>query len=612
MASIKTIIEIRNRYANKKSPIIHKKTHSEEQIKENKNSYPFLNIVSDSKGICLSEVQMDLISITEISSVEELLEYINNCRQIDYTDMELEYIKGLDLESSKREVFRKYQDSLLSIYEYAKDKMSFIRKKVENLGIPAVSVNEVSSLFSEGKSSEALGIIINRENIPIFKIREKFFSKIVLDRDDVKSSSYEEISNLGKNLKDFDCITISCENYDSIINGSHFDPYHLERQLEFCRKHNLQAAYDSIINAEMLSELDRNYDSSDVKELLSECIKKSLDYLNIYNKKNKVNKDESTKPVIKSIYIINGYDPSTIKGITMEELADLCRYARNNKKSGIDFVYNEENIEDSKQRKIKLETIVKINQMCPGLIDCCGIGISITPEVTPQVIREIFNDLKEFSDKTGMKISITKFDSFMPPQAIVEMKKEGYKESEIRKYARDSKKEQLEEIAKLSSECNIEFNNITYSNATDIMDRKKTKINAKRVRNGLSKLETVYGGTFDNSFEKATKQDDKEEIQSFGHVSPIIREDSSFKISENDGIIEAKGENISNELTDMMNDRPPLTVENQYKKSEAKVYKKTPPTNSTPKTTSGGFANSPQLLIVIILSLLAIIAMIFS
>lgn len=62
----------------------------------------FLDIDAPEKTIYLGQTQIDLIEITELSSPEELANYVENCAQFVYTPQEIDKLKASFPESKKK------------------------------------------------------------------------------------------------------------------------------------------------------------------------------------------------------------------------------------------------------------------------------------------------------------------------------------------------------------------------------------------------------------------------------------------------------------------------------------------------------------------------------
>ena len=68
-----------------------------------------LNIESPIIGGYFSSEQIDLLSIIQCKSIDELNIFIANCDQINHVKGIFESISGLDLDTAKRKVFKSYR-----------------------------------------------------------------------------------------------------------------------------------------------------------------------------------------------------------------------------------------------------------------------------------------------------------------------------------------------------------------------------------------------------------------------------------------------------------------------------------------------------------------------
>ena len=84
------------------------------------NNYS-LNVDSPIMGGYFSSEQIDLLSIVQCQSLEELMDFVVNCDQINHVNCILESIDGLDLEAAKRKIFQSYQDTMVYHDQSLKD-----------------------------------------------------------------------------------------------------------------------------------------------------------------------------------------------------------------------------------------------------------------------------------------------------------------------------------------------------------------------------------------------------------------------------------------------------------------------------------------------------------
>lgn len=157
-----------------------------------------LDIDSPIKGIYLGTSQIDLMAITEVSSTNELLEFIANCAQIKYSEIQLQELYKMKLEQAKRKVFADYRNSLVGPADLEKDPNVNLRRKIKSLGLSDEVAEEVITLYKAGKSEQAINYITTRLNLDYGTILSQNFKRYTFDYDDIKCSSYEEIAALAK------------------------------------------------------------------------------------------------------------------------------------------------------------------------------------------------------------------------------------------------------------------------------------------------------------------------------------------------------------------------------------------------------------------------------
>ena len=71
-----------------------------------------LDLKTKINGIYLSAETIDLMSIIQCSTIEELKDFIQNCEQIDSNQVDL---RQENLEELKKQIYKQYQDDLISI-----------------------------------------------------------------------------------------------------------------------------------------------------------------------------------------------------------------------------------------------------------------------------------------------------------------------------------------------------------------------------------------------------------------------------------------------------------------------------------------------------------------
>ena len=144
-----------------------------------------LNIESPITGGYFSSEQIDLLSIIQCKSIDELNIFIANCDQINHVNGIFESINGLDLEAAKRSIFKSYQDTMVKHDE----------------GLEASRKNRFNYLGIT--SEEELMSVIDKthpRSEEILSLNHHFISE---EWDQTKSTSYEEMEILNSQLSSF-------------------------------------------------------------------------------------------------------------------------------------------------------------------------------------------------------------------------------------------------------------------------------------------------------------------------------------------------------------------------------------------------------------------------
>lgn len=355
-----------------------------------------LQLNTSKNGIYLSQQQIDLLMITELKSKEELKNYVENiCGQFPNMTVEdivsnYRSIQTLDeLEEAKKELYKKYQDSLISYLDNAKmNSIEQAKVKLEKFGITAQEQDACLSFISQGKIEDAYKYLQQRHGVGFITQFNRYMKD---DFENVKSVSYEEIkslSNLISNDPSIDTIIIATGKFDNTIyqssNGKVFDPYLTEKALYYCMSHNKHMRYHALFDQSHVDNLLRQGKGlKDHDKILAEMksfVKKSIDFIEENNKqladgskvintveifnelveKNKSNKDSSYDMVWEKNF-----------GITIDEIISCFDDIK--KPVGVEFMYNETTLTESSQKRDKLEKVLfEIDKLKPNLIDSFG------------------------------------------------------------------------------------------------------------------------------------------------------------------------------------------------------------------------------------------------
>ena len=293
-----------------------------------------LQLNTSKNGIYLSQQQIDLLMITELKSKEELKNYVENiCGQFPNMTVEdivsnYRSIQTLDeLEEAKKELYKKYQDSLISYLDNAKmNSVEQAKVKLEKFGITAQEQDACLSFISQGKIEDAYKYLQQRHGVGFITQFNRYMKD---DFENVKSVSYEEIkslSNLISNDPSIDTIIIATGKFDNTIyqssNGKVFDPYLTEKALYYCMSHNKHMRYHALFDQSHVDNLLRQGKGlKDHDKILAEMksfVKKSIDFI-----------EENNKQLADGSKVIN----------TVEIFNELVEKNKSNKDSSYDMVW---------------------------------------------------------------------------------------------------------------------------------------------------------------------------------------------------------------------------------------------------------------------------------
>lgn len=554
-----------------------------------------LKISSPTKGINLGETQIDLITITELTSTNELVKFVTECAQLNYSEEELDLLYRTKLSDAKRKVFEDYRATLIGTDDIKKDPMISLRCKLKTLGLSDNNAEEIISLYSQGKKEEVINQLTTSLNLDLPTIMAQSFGKHSIDHYDVKCSSYEEFESLAKKISEYDCIAITTGKYQYAMNRNKFDTYHIKRVLDFCKRHDIQVRYGSLLTSDM-HETFLGQEKEEMKEKLRNYLSETINFIVQYNDENKLS---DGMPVIRSITLFDElinlkkdkssqqgyYNVWNQLGLTTEDIIDIFAPVIGNKPAGIEYVYNEAFVETEEKRKAQLGLAREIINIAPELIDVFGTKMHINTDFSQETLEKTFADLHEFHLSTGISIAITEFDMHIPNFMLKKMKQDKKTPEEIEEYVAATKTAQLKNVEKIARKIGLEFTEISYGAITDSMNQNKKK----------SGEETLFGGLFGHTLmPKGVK-----EVVDYSPAYTVPVE--SLAISS-----------YNQDLFTMINDQPiaPETKEVVAKETD-KVLVKEMKSPRPAQEEDGGYVDFSQLLILtlIIVAILYILLM---
>ena len=452
-----------------------------------------LNVNSPIKGGYFSSEQIDLLSIIQCQSIDELMRFIANCDQINRVNGIFESINGMDLESAKRSVFKSYQNSMV----------------YHDQGLDASRMNRFNYLGIT--SEEELMSVIDKSHPrsqEILSLNHHFISE---EWDQTKSISYEEMETLNSQLPLFNSMLIGSGKIYKVINkydtnkDTKYDFYFAKRDLDFAYKNAKQVRFHSLLvkdDGKIFNEKSKE----EIIDIIKEYVKQSIDFINDYNSSHKININGKEEPVINAVDLFNeivSFDKNEQGeyyniweqkyGILMPELMSCFEYALVNKPEGVNYLYNEPFLEDDQRRQKVFETLA---QTTPGLIDTLGSQMHITITQDIDSIRRCFADFKKLQESTGKNIQITEFDMCLGRNDVPRVFGPNADISLERVY--QQKEKNISEISSAINESGVKLSGVSYWSLTDGIDCNLERIRSNALSNhqisNVNEIPTVCGG----------------------------------------------------------------------------------------------------------------------
>ena len=452
-----------------------------------------LNVDSPIKGGYFSSEQIDLLSIIQCESIDELMKFIANCDQINHVNGIFESINGLDLETAKRSIFKTYQNTMV----------------YHDQGIEESRMNRFKYL---GINSEEELISVIDKSHPrsqeILSLNHHFISE---EWNQIKSISYEEMELLNSKLPIFNSMLIGSGKIYKVINKyetnkqNRFDFYYAKRDLDFAYKNGKQVRFHSLLVKDD-SRIFNRKSKVEIMDIIKEYVKQSIDFINEYNLSHKVIINGKEEPVINAVDLFNeivSFDKNEQGeyyniwkqnyGISMPELMSCFEYAFVNKPEGVNYLYNEPFLENDQRRQKVFETLAQIT---PGLIDTLGSQMHITITQDIDSIRRCFADFKRLQESTGKKIQITEFDMCLGRDDVPRVFGPNADISFERVYQEKDKK--ISEISRVINESGVKLSGVSYWSLTDGIDSNLERVRSNALSehkiSNVSEISTVCGG----------------------------------------------------------------------------------------------------------------------
>lgn len=484
-----------------------------------------LNVDSPIKGGYFSSEQIDLLSIIQCQSIDELIRFILNCDQINRVNGIFESINGMDLESAKRSIFKSYQNSMV----------------YHDQGLDASRMNRFNYLRIT--SEEELMSVIDKSHPrsqEILSLNHHFISE---EWDQTKSISYEEMETLNSQLPLFNSMLIGSGKIYKVINkydtnkDTKYDFYFAKRDLDFAYKNGKQVRFHSLLvkdDGKIFNEKSKE----EIMDIIKEYVKQSIDFINDYNSSHKININDKEEAVINAVDLFNeivSFDKNEKGeyyniwkqkyGISLPELMSCFEYALVNKPEGVNYLYNEPFLEDDQRRQKVFETLA---QTTPGLIDTLGSQMHITITQDIDSIRRCFADFKKLQESTEKKIQITEFDMCLGRSDVPRVFGPNADISLERVYQEKDKK--ISEISSAINESGVKLSGVSYWSLTDGIDCNLERIRSNALSNhqisNVNEIPTVCGGLIpthkkivkNNELNQMVSNSNQSNVQSGMHI----------------------------------------------------------------------------------------------
>lgn len=475
-----------------------------------------LNIQNNNIGVYFSSEQIDLLSIIQCQTYEELISFISQCKQLSgiFSTEDLSGFVVQDIEQLKRTIFKCYQDTLVP---QNSDRETVLNNVLNRLGLKQEDIEIIKRVYTT-KTKETINYIKDyiKARYPanyetIFKQIHQFVS---LERDQNKASNlYDEFVQINERLDKVDTLLVGSGKPEVVINElfnddskNMFDFYFAKRDLDFSLKNNKHIRFHSLLTKGANEKFFEGKTKEEILEMLTNYVKTTIDFINEYNLTHKL---ADGSPVINLIDLFNeivSFDKNTKGeyeniwetkyGITIQDICDVFAYAQQHKPEGVNYLYNEPFLEDSERRRKVFEILQSINSKSNGLIDTLGSQMHITFGTSDEQIRECFEDFKFLQDSQGMNVQITEFDLSLSERETLKVIGDNPQISYGQIY--DLKRTKIDNISSIINNSGLRLSGVSYWSLTDNIDcnleRVRTNLLKKGLISDINQVPTVCGG----------------------------------------------------------------------------------------------------------------------
>ena len=183
----------------------------------------FLDLDANIKGIYLSSEMIDLLSVIQCKSIDELYTFALNCPQLVGIDVNSFDWSGETLEELKQAIFKAYQETLVSLKDSVDNRENVIKNVLRNVGLPEDDFESIISPMSNLDNKNNVYAEITKR---LYEMYPKEYSKIAqnqhrfiaTERDQIKDVTFEEMCAINDKLQDSNTILVASGRYDNTKN----------------------------------------------------------------------------------------------------------------------------------------------------------------------------------------------------------------------------------------------------------------------------------------------------------------------------------------------------------------------------------------------------------
>ncbi len=479
-----------------------------------------LSVGQKNTSLYLSTQQIDLLLLVNVNSPEALIEYVQNCVQLN--GFTLGDINEENLEEKKREVFAAYLNSYipykdLVVREGFTEKDSLNRRILFSLNknLPQEYISgAVTALNVDGE----LGLVRYLSTIPNGEKYLRDIGRFIsLDFENIQGVTYDEIVGLDELIKRDSTIvsivsispTYSLSMHYDSDGVKKFDPYFADRALAYCKITDKHMRYNSLFSRLAAMDLyNKGYDKETVMQLMSTFADGFFGYLSEH--------DETLKNgsrLIDCVQVFSEllrYEPGQKDGkntgmvwqeyfgMTMEDLFSIIfKDGKSRVPDGVDVMYNETALEEGVERLESCDSIIRdIYRVAPGFVNVFGNQLhvydSLLQNENIHMLHESAEFMKRVQNDYGIKIQITEHDLNISGDMVRNCQRYGVS----MEYIRLLKKKYQQMVSNVLLSYDLDIDTVDYWSIFDKVDHNLRRDIEGRIKRGesIQGIDSLHAG----------------------------------------------------------------------------------------------------------------------